>query len=460
MTISSSLRRAGPYNGNNAATTFPFGFKVFSKSDVRVTLTDESGIESILTLNSDYTIVLSSDQDSQPGGMINYPVSGPPLPVRWKLTASGDLQYSQPTDIQNSGGFYPQVIEDALDRLTIQTQQLAEEMGRTVKVNISDPTSPDQLFAAVLSQASGFANAAAASAGASATSADQSAQSAIVAAAARDLARAWAIKTDAPVEGTDYSARYWALQAATYIKGFPPQYRGDGTVTATTTQVTFGARAVRDAANLRDIILTAPMTKVLQTSGGWSAGNNGNGLVSGVRTAGVWYHGFLIYNDATGAVDVCFDTSPVAANRPAGWSSYRRIWSVRTNGANEIQAFIKFGSDRNVWAVRYNVANNATMSFGDLVTVGPVPLGVRTIAQLTLASAVAANGVFMSLVPIGAPPGAVQLQQDYVRSSSYQQIALVDVPTSTNAQIGFYCDVSPVAGVQIACKGYVELFED
>lgn len=161
MTISSSLRRAGPYNGNDSATAFPFEFKVFVKSDVLVTLTDTAGFESTLVLDSDYTVTLSSDQDSQPGGTVNYPVSGPPLPEGYKLTLSGNLPYSQPTDIQNSGGFYPQVVEDALDRLTIQTQQLAEEMTRTVKVDVSDPTSPDDLFASVLARANASAEAAA-----------------------------------------------------------------------------------------------------------------------------------------------------------------------------------------------------------------------------------------------------------------------------------------------------------
>ncbi len=207
MTISSNLRRAGPYSGNGSATAFPFDFKVFAKADVRVTLTDEQGLESTLVLNSDYTVTLSSDQDSQPGGTVSYPVSGPPMPAGRKLTLSGSLPYSQPADIQNMGGFYPQVIEDALDRLVVQTQQLNEQLSRTVKVNISDPTPPDQLFAAVLSQASGYASAAAGSAAASSGFADDSAGYA-------NLARDWATKLGAPVDGSEFSAKHYAQLAA------------------------------------------------------------------------------------------------------------------------------------------------------------------------------------------------------------------------------------------------------
>jgi len=39
MTISSEVRKAGPYDGNDVTTSFPFSFKVFSADDVVVVLT-------------------------------------------------------------------------------------------------------------------------------------------------------------------------------------------------------------------------------------------------------------------------------------------------------------------------------------------------------------------------------------------------------------------------------------
>lgn len=247
MTISSNLRRAGPYSGNGSATAFPFDFKVFTKSDVLVTLTSSTGIESTLVLDSDYTVTLSSDQDSQPGGTVTYPVSGAPLPTGLKLTFSGNLPYSQPTDIQNSGGFYPQVVEDALDRLTIQTQQLVEEMSRTVKVGISDPTPPDELFASVLARADASANAAATSAAASATAEDG-------AEAAAQLAMDWATKMSGPVAAGQYSSQYYAMLASTAQKWGT---RGIGEIVAIWDHLTGADAPPTNDPSIRYIKLTA-----------------------------------------------------------------------------------------------------------------------------------------------------------------------------------------------------------
>jgi hypothetical protein len=136
MTISSTTRIAGPFTGNGVTTTFPFTYKVFSTADVQVIrLTISTGIETTLTIVTDYTITLNGDQDSNPGGNI---VLVAALSALYKLTATSDIANLQPTDLTNQGGFYPEVITDALDRATIQIQQLADQTERTLKIPISD----------------------------------------------------------------------------------------------------------------------------------------------------------------------------------------------------------------------------------------------------------------------------------------------------------------------------------
>ena len=140
MTISSSTRKAGPFTGNGTATTFPFTFKVFQASDLLVVRLDTStNVETALVLNSDYTVTLNQNQNTNPGGSI---VLGSVLASGFTLTATSDIQNLQPTDLTNQGGFYPTVINDALDRATIQIQQLQEKSDRSLKLPVSSTASP------------------------------------------------------------------------------------------------------------------------------------------------------------------------------------------------------------------------------------------------------------------------------------------------------------------------------
>lgn len=145
MTITSTTRKAGPYPGNGVTTAFPFGFKVFKKEDVLVTFTDANGTDYELVLDSDYSVTLNEDQNNNPGGTITYPRAGSPLAIlaaTQRLTFTGDLPYTQPTDIPNLSPFFPEVVEDALDRAEIQIQQLKEISDRAIKVGVSDTPLP------------------------------------------------------------------------------------------------------------------------------------------------------------------------------------------------------------------------------------------------------------------------------------------------------------------------------
>lgn len=174
MTISTETRKAGPFNGNGATTVFPFEFKVFGDGDVVVVVADLDGLEATLTPLTDYTVALNPDQNATPGGSITLAVA---LASGYKMTVTSAVPNLQPTDITNQGGFYPQVIEDALDRHTVQIQQLAEQLGRAFKVQITDTRSADD-YRDDLLQSVVDANAAATSAGSAATNAANSATAA------------------------------------------------------------------------------------------------------------------------------------------------------------------------------------------------------------------------------------------------------------------------------------------
>ena len=151
MTISSTTRIAGPFIGNGTASTFAFTFKVFAAADLDVVrLTTSTGIEATLVLNSDYTVALNQNQDSNPGGSVTLTAGA--LASGFTLTITSDLANLQPTDLTNQGGFYPEVIEDSFDRSTIQIQQMAGEVNRSLKFPISDGTLPGDLPSTSLRQ--------------------------------------------------------------------------------------------------------------------------------------------------------------------------------------------------------------------------------------------------------------------------------------------------------------------
>jgi hypothetical protein len=146
MTISSTNRKAGPYIGNGTASVFPFYFKVFTAADVEVVkLTVATNVETTLALTTDYTVSLNTDQNANPGGSITL-VAGV-LATGFNLVVTSDIGNLQPTDLTNQGGFYPDVINDALDRATIQIQQLQEAVDRAALLPITSDTDAAALVA-------------------------------------------------------------------------------------------------------------------------------------------------------------------------------------------------------------------------------------------------------------------------------------------------------------------------
>lgn len=121
MTIATSARTVGPYTGTGAVSVYPFSFKVFQGSDLLVTSTDTVGVISTLVLSSGYSVTLNADQDVSPGGTVNLTAA---LPSGYRLNISSAVPATQPVSLTNGGGFFPKVIEGALDRLTILLQQL------------------------------------------------------------------------------------------------------------------------------------------------------------------------------------------------------------------------------------------------------------------------------------------------------------------------------------------------
>ena len=134
MTISATYTPAQA-NGNDVAVAFPFTFKVFVEADLTVILTDALGVNTTQAITTDYTVSLNADQNNNPGGtvtMITAPATGETLII------TRVLEELQETDIANGGGFYPEVLEDALDRLTMLNQQNTATTNRALVAPLAE----------------------------------------------------------------------------------------------------------------------------------------------------------------------------------------------------------------------------------------------------------------------------------------------------------------------------------
>ncbi|WP_085905913.1 hypothetical protein [Kiloniella majae] len=139
MTISATPRRA-TYNGDGSTVTFAVPFKFLADSHLVVVLTDAEGVEVIATPSS-----VSGAGDAN-GGSVTL-TSAPAVDV--SVTVLGRAPIEQQTDLAISDGMPADVIETAVDQLTIQNQEQKEEIGRAIKLPVSHTGSELQFPAPV-----------------------------------------------------------------------------------------------------------------------------------------------------------------------------------------------------------------------------------------------------------------------------------------------------------------------
>lgn len=140
MTLQATTRRSPTYTGTGVSVPYAFAFKVFSAADVAVYTADTTGAESQMI--GGYTVALNSDQESSPGGSVTLAT---PLPAGFRLTLVGGVALSQPADLPDGGSYRAQTVEDALDRATMQLQQVDEKVSRAILLPVNAGQTPPQL---------------------------------------------------------------------------------------------------------------------------------------------------------------------------------------------------------------------------------------------------------------------------------------------------------------------------
>ncbi|HBT1703766.1 TPA: phage tail protein, partial [Klebsiella pneumoniae] len=116
MTVSTQVSR-NEYTGNGATTQYDFTFRILDKSHLLVQTMDTSENIVTLTLGTDYTV---TGVNRYNGGKV---VLTSALPVGYKISIERSTPVTQESSIRNQGGFFPEIHEDALDKLTMLVQQ-------------------------------------------------------------------------------------------------------------------------------------------------------------------------------------------------------------------------------------------------------------------------------------------------------------------------------------------------
>ena len=152
MTVSTTTTK-NSYSANGTLHSFAYGFKIFADADLTVIVRSATGGETTKTLNTHY-VVTNAGSDS--GGNVLFKFNtGSSSDAHFSSTdqrpANGEtvvilrtLAKSQGTDYVENDPFPSTSHEDALDRLTFITQELQEEVDRTIKLSKTNTmTSPE-----------------------------------------------------------------------------------------------------------------------------------------------------------------------------------------------------------------------------------------------------------------------------------------------------------------------------
>lgn len=132
MTVNTTKITSGPYVGNNIADTFSYTFKVADKTQLSVYETTDLGVETLLVVDTDYTV---GGVGNDGGGTIVR--TGGALPTNYQWYIRSNYQETQLTAFNSQGAFFPDLHEDAMDKLTFLIQQLIDEKSRSPQVSES-----------------------------------------------------------------------------------------------------------------------------------------------------------------------------------------------------------------------------------------------------------------------------------------------------------------------------------
>ena len=129
MTVSSTTKR-NSYTGDGSTTTFAYSFKIFDDDDITVILrTTATGTESVQSKTTHYSV---TGVGSASGGNV---VFGSAPSSAQTVVLLRQTAQTQATDYTPNDPFPAASHEDALDKLTLMTQDQQDELDRSIKLS-------------------------------------------------------------------------------------------------------------------------------------------------------------------------------------------------------------------------------------------------------------------------------------------------------------------------------------
>lgn len=130
MTINTKKVTSGPYAGNDIADTFSYTFKINDKTQLSVYETDDVGVDTLLTLDTDYTV-----NNIGNSGTVTRITGALPANYQWFIRSN--YEETQLTAFGSQGPFFPDIHEDAMDKLTMLIQQILDHNDRSLSLSES-----------------------------------------------------------------------------------------------------------------------------------------------------------------------------------------------------------------------------------------------------------------------------------------------------------------------------------
>tara|TARA_R100000329_G_scaffold61193_1_gene54673 strand:- start:792 stop:2168 length:1377 start_codon:yes stop_codon:yes gene_type:complete len=128
MTVSSTTVKQS-YSGNGSTSAFTYNFKINTINELTVIIRSSTGTETVKTISTHYNV-----SDTGSGGTVTF-TSG-------NIPASGETvvllrntNLTQTTDYVENDPFPAESHESALDKLTLQIQEVQEEVDRSIKLS-------------------------------------------------------------------------------------------------------------------------------------------------------------------------------------------------------------------------------------------------------------------------------------------------------------------------------------